>query len=127
LIALIAALHGIIDASGHMISKDQFFHAGERRPHREKLGYDVDAVAILLDHPDDATKLPRDATKPGDGGSPVVRFHRAISGVLVIALARRWRTGPRTAFNFFYHAILETGVDPDQGSPWGYRVSISRA
>ena len=83
-----------------MISKDQFFHADECRPHSEKLGYDVDAVAILLDHPDDTTELPHNATKPGDGGTPRVRFHRATSGVLMMALTRRTRTGPRIISDF---------------------------
>jgi len=99
-----------------MISKDQFFHADESRPHGEKLGYDVDAVAILLDHPDDATELPHDATKPGDGGTPSVRFHRATSGVFMMALARRTRTGPIMISDFlsrdFGPALIQIKVPP---------------
>ncbi len=99
-----------------MISKYQFLYPNECRPHREKLGYDVDAVAIPLDHPDDATELPHDATKPGDGGTPSVRFHRATSGVLMMALARRTRTSPRMISHFlsrdFGLALIQIKVPP---------------
>ena len=45
------------DAGGDVIAQDDIFHAGERRPHGGDLGDDVDAVAILVEHPCHAAHL----------------------------------------------------------------------
>jgi len=83
-----------------MISKYQFLYPNECRPHREKLGYDVDTVAFLLDHTDNTAELADNAPKPAKDGSFIVRLHRAISGVLMTVLARRRRTGLRMISDF---------------------------
>jgi hypothetical protein len=100
LIPLIAALQSVIHTGGYMISKYQFLYPNECRSHREKLGYDVDTVTFLLDHTNNTAELADNAPKPAEDGRFIVRHHWAISGVLMMVLARRRGTGLRKVSNF---------------------------
>jgi DNA-binding FrmR family transcriptional regulator len=64
LVGGVAAGDRTLDAVLDMVLEDLVLHAPERRPHRPDLGEDVDAVAVLLDHPRDPAHLPLDPPEP---------------------------------------------------------------
>ncbi len=52
------------DAMRHMLTKDLFFDAPQRRAHGADLRADVDAIAVVLDHAGQAPHLALDAAQP---------------------------------------------------------------
>ena len=63
LFVLVAAGNGVFDAMAHMITHDFLFGAAERRPHGRNLGDNINAVAVFLNHADDATDLALNAAQ----------------------------------------------------------------
>lgn len=69
LILLVAAGDRMLDAVGHVVTKNLFLGTAQRRPDRRNLGDDIDAVAVVLDHPSEPADLAFDALEPfRDGG-----------------------------------------------------------
>jgi hypothetical protein len=64
LLGLVAGGDCAFDAMGDMIAQDDFFRASQRRTHGRDLGDDIDAIAIVLDHPPKATDLTLNAFEP---------------------------------------------------------------
>ena len=60
LIGLVAAGDGVFDAMRDVIPQHLLLDTPQRRPHRRYLGDDVDAVAVLVDHPGQAADLALD-------------------------------------------------------------------
>lgn len=75
LVALVAACNGVLDTVGDVIAKDHFLGATQRRSHRRDLRCDIDAVAILLDHPGQPTDLPFYAPEPSQYGGSGILLH----------------------------------------------------
>jgi hypothetical protein len=64
LLGLVARGDRAFDAMGDMIAQDDFFRPSQRRTHGRDLGDDIDAIAIVLDHPPKASDLTLDAFEP---------------------------------------------------------------
>src|SRR5215831_6089384 len=60
LIGLVAGGDRMLHAMGDVIAQDLLLEAPKRGAHRRNLRHDVDAVAILVDHPRDAAHLALD-------------------------------------------------------------------
>ena len=60
LIDLVAARDRMLDAMRHVIPEHFFLDTPERGPDRRDLGNDIDAIAVLLDHPGQTPNLTLD-------------------------------------------------------------------
>src|SRR5450432_2380439 len=60
LIDLVAACNRVFDAVRHVISEHFFLDAPQRGTHCRDLRDDIDAIAVLIDHPGEAADLPFD-------------------------------------------------------------------
>ncbi len=63
--------HAVADVIAHHLELDLF----QRRAHGRDLGHDVDAVAILVDHADEAAHLALDPSEPLAAGCPGLIAH----------------------------------------------------
>jgi len=63
LFAFVAAGYGVLDAMADMIAEDFLFGTAQRGAHGGNLGDDIDAVAVLLDHADNAADLALNAVQ----------------------------------------------------------------
>ena len=61
LIGLIAGGDRVLDAMRNVVAQNLLLDPAERGAHRGNLRDDVDAVAVLLDHPRETARLPLDA------------------------------------------------------------------
>jgi hypothetical protein len=57
LLVLIARGYRMLDAMPHMVAEQLLLDAAERRADRRNLRYDINAVAVFLDHAGDAANL----------------------------------------------------------------------
>src|SRR5262249_27788684 len=63
-LALVAGRDRMLDAMGDVVGEDLLLGAPQRGAHRRKLGHDVDAIAVLLDHAREAAHLALDPPEP---------------------------------------------------------------
>jgi len=75
LLGLVARGDRAFDAMGDMIAQDFLLRAAQRRTHGRDLRDDVDAVAIVFDHPVEAADLALDAFEPLERGSLDIVAH----------------------------------------------------
>ena len=75
LLDLVARGDRAFDAVGDVIAQDFLLGAAQCRTHGRDLRDDVDAVAIVLDHPVEAANLALDAFEPLEGGSLDIVAH----------------------------------------------------
>ncbi len=54
----------MIDTMRDMVAQDFLFGTPQRRAHCADLRHDIDAVALILDHPSEAPHLAFDAVEP---------------------------------------------------------------
>ena len=68
LFAFVAAGDGVFDAVAHMVPQNFLFGAAECGAHGGNLGDNVNAVAVFLDHAEQAANLALNATEPFQHG-----------------------------------------------------------
>ena len=64
LVSLISGRDRVLDAMRDVVAQDLLLDPAQRGTHRGNLRHDVDTVAVLLDHPGEAARLPLDALEP---------------------------------------------------------------
>jgi hypothetical protein len=75
LVLLIAACNCVLDAMGNVVAKNLLLCTAERRPNGGYLGHHVDAVAILIDHPRQASDLAFDPAEAFPNGGFRIFLH----------------------------------------------------
>src|SRR5262245_3141965 len=71
----LAAADGVVDAMLDMVLEHLVLYLLEGGAHGLQLGEDVDAVALLIDHPLDAAHLAFDAAQARAAGCLCLRLH----------------------------------------------------
>src|SRR6202034_201208 len=75
LLTLVAGRDRMLDAVCDVVGKDFLLRAAQRRPRRRKLGHDVDAIAVVLDHARQPAHLPLDALEASEHRRLGIRLH----------------------------------------------------
>src|SRR4030095_5101255 len=75
LLLALAAADGVVDAMLDMVLEHLVLHLLEGGPYGLQLGQDVDAVALLIDHPLNAAHLALDAAQASAAGTLCLRLH----------------------------------------------------
>src|SRR5215469_3814545 len=75
LLGLVAGRDRTLDAMGHMVAQHLLLDAAQRHPHGGNLRDNVDAIAVILDHPGKAADLAFDAPEALEGGRLDLRAH----------------------------------------------------
>jgi hypothetical protein len=68
LFGTIAGIDRVLDAMSDVIAQNFLFDPAQSRPNGSDLRYDINTIAVFLDHAGKATDLTLDAVKPLEAG-----------------------------------------------------------